>query len=167
MMKKDVRALSLGYPRGSCIAVPNAIERAINKFGGKIIKKTVIDKIIIEDGEVKGVITNKGDVYKSKIVISNIGPKETLTAAGKQNFPKEYVKRVEGLKSSVRPYVLKVALDEPVTDESFLFALSANIDESSKAMREGYLPDIPWTLFIPVATAGVLPCAASLVSKSQ
>jgi len=152
MMKKDVKALALGYPKGSCIAVPNAIARAIDKFGGKIQKQTIIDEIIIENGKAKGVITNKGEVIKSNIVISNIGPKETISAAGKENFPKSFIDKINGLKSSVRPYVLKVALDEPVTDEAFLFGLSSDIDKSSEAMRNGDLPEIPWTIFIPVVS---------------
>ncbi|NHI93107.1 MAG: NAD(P)/FAD-dependent oxidoreductase [Candidatus Lokiarchaeota archaeon] len=152
MLKKEVRALGLGYPKGACIAVPNAIERAINKFGGKIIKNTIIDEIILEDGEVKGVITDKGETYQSKIVISNIGPKETIIAAGKQNFQKKFLSKIDSLKESVRGYVLKVALDEPVTDEAFLFGLASNIEKSSLIMKEARLPEIPWTIFVPVVS---------------
>ncbi len=152
MMKKDVKALALGYPKGSCIAIPNAIERAIYKFGGKIVKKTIIDKIIVEDGEVKGVITDKGEPYKSNIVISNIGPKETITAAGKNNFHKDYLTKIENLRESVRGYVLKVALDEPITNEKFLFGLASDVEKSSLVMRDALLPDIPWTIFVPVVS---------------
>ncbi|MHA1799166.1 MAG: phytoene desaturase family protein, partial [Candidatus Helarchaeota archaeon] len=152
MLKKDVKALSLGYPKGSCISVPNAIVRAINKYGGTIVRETIIDEITVVDGKVQGVITNKGEVYKSNLIISNAGPKETLRMAGRKNFDKKYLKLVDNIKPSVRPYVLKVALSEPVTDEAFLFGLSENIEESSKAFRLGELPEIPWTLFIPVVS---------------
>lgn len=152
MMKRDVKALALGYPKGSCIAIPNAIEHAINKFGGKIIKNTIIDEIMVQEGMIKGAVTDKGEIFESKIVISNIGPKETINAAGKNNFDNQFIKKIEGLKASVRGYVLKVALDEPVTDEAFIFGLAADVDKAALIMKEDIIPEFPLTVFIPVVS---------------
>lgn len=152
MMSKNIRALGFGYPYGGCQGIPDAIERGLKKFGCVIRKSTRVAEIISKDGAVKGVQTNDGERFESKVIISNVGPKETLNLVGPEHFDKNYRITVQNLKPSIRPFVLKIALDQRITDEAFFFAISRNLKDSFKAFREGRLQQIPGSLFIPIVS---------------
>ena len=73
--------------------------------------------MIVEAGKVAGVETADGNIYKSDIVVSNAGIKETvLGLVGKKHFDDDYVKKIESLKPSWSVYCLRLALSKKVTD---------------------------------------------------
>ncbi|MHA1894269.1 MAG: phytoene desaturase family protein [Candidatus Helarchaeota archaeon] len=105
-----------GYPIGGAIAMPNAFVEGMKKFGGKLKTNTRVEKIIVEDGSVTGVQVD-GDVISSKIVISNVGIKQTvLKLVGEKHFSKEYVKKVKDLTSSYSSLAFKFALKKPIDE---------------------------------------------------
>lgn len=64
-----------GYiPRNRSQEISNAIENKIIGYGGKIYYNETVNKILVENNEVVGVTTNKGNMYKSKHIIANASP---------------------------------------------------------------------------------------------
>jgi phytoene desaturase len=101
----------LGYPKGGLIAYPKTLCEGIGSKGGTVLTSTGVKRVIVENEKVMGVETTDGAIYKSDIVVSNAGIKETiLNLVGKEQFEKNYVKKIEGLKTSWSVYCLRLAL---------------------------------------------------------
>jgi hypothetical protein len=78
-----------------CMAIPIAMEKALNAAGGEILRSTPVEEIIVEDGKVRGVmIRNKQGEYETleaSIVICNIPPKHIFNVLHPRHFPAEWV----------------------------------------------------------------------------
>jgi phytoene dehydrogenase-like protein len=88
-----------GVPVGGCMGVTSALVRQIKEGAGKIHYKTPATKIKIEEEKATGLLTLEGD-FDFDIVISDIGPKETIRLAGEENFEKELVDDVNSTNES-------------------------------------------------------------------
>ena len=62
---------------GGSQAMSNALVSCFTEAGGDVIFNCAVEKIIVEDGEVKGVKTQAGDQYVSNLVISNASTVDT------------------------------------------------------------------------------------------
>ena len=114
----------LGYPKGGLIAYPKTLCEGICSKGGTVLTSTGVKSVIVENGRVMGVETTEGAIYKSDIVVSNAGIKETiLKLVGKEHFEEDYVKKIERLKTSWSVYCLRLALDKKVTDFDAAFVI--------------------------------------------
>ncbi|ADT84770.1 phytoene desaturase family protein [Thermococcus barophilus] len=94
---KEIKAtLKWGGPgliKGGCKAVTDELARIVRENGGEIITR----KKVVEAEEGK-VFTADGEEYPYDILISNIGIKETVELFGRENFDKEYLKKLDSLK---------------------------------------------------------------------
>ncbi|MBU2559628.1 NAD(P)/FAD-dependent oxidoreductase [archaeon] len=88
-----------GVPVGGCMGVTSALVRKIEEGGGKIHYKTPITKIKIEHGKATGLKTNEGN-FDFDIVVSDIGPKETIKLAGPENFDQSLVSGIDKINES-------------------------------------------------------------------
>ncbi|CAD5245158.1 phytoene desaturase family protein [Thermococcus camini] len=86
-----------GLVKGGCKSIPDALSSIILSNGGRIITKKRAVEI---DPEARRVITSDGDELQYDVLISNIGIKETIELIGRDNFDREYLKRVDSLKPS-------------------------------------------------------------------
>ncbi len=86
----------VGYPVGGLESISNKFARIIKDNGGKILLGKKIDKILIKDGEAKGVISNKKE-YLCDFVVSNILIQEIFKIADETHFSKDYVKYIKSL----------------------------------------------------------------------
>ncbi|NJE11814.1 NAD(P)/FAD-dependent oxidoreductase [Thermococcus sp. LS2] len=96
-LAKEIKAtLKWGGPgliKGGCKAVTDELARIVRENGGKIITR----KKVVEAEESK-VVTADGEEYFYDILISNIGIKETVELFGRENFDREYLKKLDSLK---------------------------------------------------------------------
>ncbi len=78
-----------------CMAIPLAMEEAINEAGGKILRSTPVEEIIVEDGKVRGVILRNKEgefeTLEAETVICNIPPKHIFNVIHPRHFPSEWV----------------------------------------------------------------------------
>ena len=66
-------------PEGGTIALPNAMARLIEAYGGTVLTDAPVAKFIVENGEAKGVELADGRKMRAdKAVVSNIDPKHTF-----------------------------------------------------------------------------------------
>ncbi|NHI91750.1 MAG: NAD(P)/FAD-dependent oxidoreductase [Candidatus Lokiarchaeota archaeon] len=135
------RAKSSAYPIGGCIAIPKAYVNAMEKYGGEIQMNAKISKIVVEDGQAKGVELKDGSYHESDIIISNADIQNTvLNLIGEKYFPAEYVQQVKKLKYATHCMAIKVALDEIVTDQKLIMYIPVSFQEAGKLMpRKGGL----------------------------
>lgn len=142
---------SVGYPKGGCISIPLAYVEGIKKMGGKILTKTTANKIVVEDGKVKGVELDNGEFISSNIVISNAGIKDTVnTLVGREHFENVFLQKVDNLLYSLSAITLKLALKKPITPYKMVVSFSSeDVEEYYSQMSKGKVPD-EIDYFIPV-----------------
>jgi len=86
----------VGYPIGGMESISNKFADIIKKNGGEILLGRKVDKILIEGGETKGVLSN-GKKYYSDYILSNILVQELFKIADEKDFPEDYVKYIKSL----------------------------------------------------------------------
>ncbi len=88
------------FPKGGAQNFSNSLKSKIEEFGGKVLTNHEIQKIVVQNGFVKGVITN-GKLFKSDVVVSNINGKITFLKLIDQNqIDRDYLEYIKGLKMS-------------------------------------------------------------------
>jgi len=130
-----------GYGR-----VAEAYCEATRKYGGKVLMKARTEKIIVEQGKVIGIVTDKGR-FEAPIVISNAGIQPTvLKLVGEAHFDKGYANYIKDLVPSwallgYRYYLNKKATDDPfgvVFSNDSPWSLERFLKaKAGKASREG------------------------------
>lgn len=78
-----------------CIAIPLAMERALSRAGGEVLRSTPVEEIIVEDGRARGVIIRNREgqfeTLEAENVICNIQPKHIFQVLHPRHFPAEWV----------------------------------------------------------------------------
>jgi phytoene dehydrogenase-like protein len=78
-----------------CMAIPLAMEQALNDAGGEIMRATPVEEIIVEGGKARGVIirNRKGEfeTIECNTVVCNIPPKHIFNVLHPRHFPAEWV----------------------------------------------------------------------------
>lgn len=88
-----------GIPMGGCKGVTNALVSEFEKHGGKIQYETPVKEILVEDKKVKGIST-KEESYNLDLIVSDIGPKQTIALCGESSFDASYVKSMKNIKET-------------------------------------------------------------------
>jgi phytoene dehydrogenase-like protein len=86
-----------GVPIGGCKAVSDRIAAELKKHEGQIKYQTSVEEILTEDGSVRGIITPEGEI-EFDVIVSNVGPKATISLCKKNCFSREYRKKINSLK---------------------------------------------------------------------
>ena len=125
---RDMMANSAGYySKGGYGRLFERCVDAFEKMGGIVSYQTRAEKIMVEDGRIIGVDTNKG-TFEAPIVISNAGIQPTvLKLVGENHFDKGYANRVKDLVPSLALMGTRYFLHKPYFKEGFNIAFS---DES-------------------------------------
>ncbi|HUX98614.1 MAG TPA: NAD(P)/FAD-dependent oxidoreductase [Candidatus Deferrimicrobium sp.] len=133
------------YPRGGCIAIPEAYVKGIEKYGGKVHLNTEAKRIIVEGEKAIGIELKDGSTHCADVIISNADIQNTVNnLVGEKHFPKDYVKRVNKLTYAQHCLAIKVALDKKVTDQKLI--MNVHIDYSDmgayiEQIIKGQIPD--------------------------
>ncbi|ASJ05373.1 phytoene desaturase family protein [Thermococcus barossii] len=86
-----------GLIKGGCRAVTGELARITEASGGRIITGK---KAVEIDVDKKRVITADNEEIPYDVLVSNIGIKETVELIGRDNFDRDYLRRVDSLKPS-------------------------------------------------------------------
>ncbi len=143
---------NIGYPKGGCIRIPQAMAEVISDKGGEVRTSTAVERILVEKGRVVGVRLASGQELKAPLVISNAGIRETvLNLVGKELFPADYVGWVQDLttgklveRTPMGMIYMKLALDEPVLDSPLILRnTKEGAFEGSMEMMQALIEDKP------------------------
>ena len=132
------------YSKGGYGRLFERCVEAFEKLGGKVSYQTRAEKIIVEYGRIKGVITDKGLFY-APIVVSNAGIQPTvLRLVGEEHFDKGYVNKVKDLVPSLGLMGTRYFLNKPFFKEGFNIAFSDTSywnQERSLRAKAGEVPE--------------------------
>ncbi|MFW6113617.1 MAG: phytoene desaturase family protein [Actinomycetota bacterium] len=139
----QTREKRLSYPIGAMRAVPIAYLDALEKMGGEVRYSVPVERILLEDGKVRGV--EAGGFIPADLVVSNTGVKETVDLAGRHNFPDDYLAMVDSLRLSFGAVSVKYALDTELVEHHLMCYFPDFRDEK--------LVERQASIFVPVPTA--------------
>jgi phytoene dehydrogenase-like protein len=96
------------------------MSQRVPETGGEIILNTRVEKIIVEDGEAKGVVTSDGKEYFANKIISSAGLRQTmLKLVGEQYLDTAYINKLKSYKVNLgfvgyRYFTNKEVLNTPM-----------------------------------------------------
>jgi all-trans-retinol 13,14-reductase len=95
---------------GSQIAT--ALADVITEAGGKVITRTEVTRIIVNDGVAVKVTTKDNREFSAKQFISDLHPAVTITLTQSDVFRKAYVKRITNLENTISVFILNVVFKD-------------------------------------------------------
>ncbi len=103
---------SWGFARGGMGSIAKALAGSFQSFGGEIMVDAGVDKILVSNGKVKGVVLDNGDEHYADIVVSNLDPKRTfLNVMDENDLPADVVKKAKNFKIRGSSGKLNISLD--------------------------------------------------------
>lgn len=139
------------FCKGGIGRVAETFADAVAENGGKVVTRARVEKITVEQGQVTGVVTDKGR-FQAPIVVSNAGIQPTvLKLVGPEHFDRGYVNYVKDLVPScglpgVRYFLNKEVIKSPFgniisgdsawTMERFLKAAAGDMPEDIGVLYE-------------------------------
>ncbi|MDH3212614.1 MAG: FAD-dependent oxidoreductase [Myxococcales bacterium] len=133
-----------GQYKGGFGTLAKVMLREFEKNGGTLIRDNRVEKILVEDGGVTGVVSAKGS-FRAPIVVSSAGLQPTvLKLVGEEHFDRSYVNYVKGLVPGWAFTSVRYFLEKPVMDVAMYVAYADEswIDmERYARMREGHIPE--------------------------
>jgi len=127
------------FPRGGAQRFADTLRKYIESHGGRVLTMHKVDKILVENGEVRGVRA-RGRIFKSRIVVANANAKTTLLElVGEEYLPRRYVEYIKSLKMSPSAFLVFLGIDMDLTsyptiinnlDDGYTIVINSNADPS-------------------------------------
>ena len=90
---------SWGLSRGGTGAISNAIADAAREFGAEIRTEAPIAKILLKNGQAKGVVLANGDEIHADVVSSSVDPRLTfMKMVGEEHLPDDFTEDLKRYK---------------------------------------------------------------------
>ncbi len=119
----------------------------VKQSSGDVLLDTKVKRIIVEDGQVTGVKTDKG-VFTAPIVVSNAGIQPTvLKMVGEDHFDKGYVNYIKDLVPSWGGFGIRYFLNKEILKGGLHVIYSDNSHISLKRYQKGNQGEVPEELF--------------------
>jgi phytoene dehydrogenase-like protein len=144
---------------GGIRRIPFALKRIIEENGGKVLESTPVSRILIEDGEAKGVSLADGTEYfADKFVASSIDPVHTFFfLVGDEHLSPELAEKVANFrfrdKSLFRVHLalkerphFTMASKDPTIDDAWKFTVGfefpGDFEKVATNLASGQVPDV-------------------------
>src|SRR5258707_3075283 len=112
MVEIDSAFRSWGLSRGGTGAISNAIGDAAREAGAEIRTEAPIAKIILKNGQAKGVVLENGDEIYADAVSSSVDPRLTfMKMVGEEHLPTDFVDDIKRYKFRGSSGKVNLALD--------------------------------------------------------
>ncbi len=90
---------SWGFARGGTGAISNAIAGAARELGVEIRTEAPVAKVLMNNGQARGVVLDNGDEIRCDVVSSSLDPRLTfIKMVGKEHLPADFVEDVNRYK---------------------------------------------------------------------
>jgi len=101
-----------GFARGGTGAVSEALASAARSHGAEIRTEAPVERVLMEDGEARGVVLENGDELRARRVISGLDPRRTfLGLVGEDHLEGEFAARIRRYKLRGSSGKVNLALD--------------------------------------------------------
>jgi len=106
----------LSHLHGSMQVLSDRLVEALEKYGGKLLMRHSVEKILVENGKVKGVLVrnqNNKEVRTEPAdeIVANVTVQNLVQLLGK-NAPQDYKQRVDKLPEASGAFVVYLGVDE-------------------------------------------------------
>jgi len=99
------------YCKGGFQKLADTLVKGIHQHGGSVQFRSPVEKIIIEDQQVAGVLV-KGTRFNAPVVVANADMRQTVfDLVGAQHFPDRYLQKLKKMQHSVSIFVVYIATD--------------------------------------------------------
>jgi phytoene dehydrogenase-like protein len=103
---------SWGFPEGGMGGVTAAMRRAAESFGAKIRTEAPVQRLLVSDGRVRGVVLASGEEIHADVVVTTTHPKITfLDHIDQRELPPEFVEAISRWKTRSGTVKINLALD--------------------------------------------------------
>jgi phytoene dehydrogenase-like protein len=103
---------SWGMPQGGMGAVSDAIRASAEGFGAEVRVNSPVEKILIENGRVSGVVLAGGEELRARVIVTACHPQITfLKQIERDELPTEFVEDVEHWRTRSGTVKINLALD--------------------------------------------------------
>jgi len=100
-----------GYPIGGMGAVADALRASAESFGAEIRVESRVERILVEAGAARSVVTGAGEEYRAQLVVSACHPKITfLEQIAREDLPDEFVRDIENWRTRSGTVKINLAL---------------------------------------------------------
>ena len=100
------------YVVGGCQKIPESLAKYIEDHGGKFIYNTVVNKVIVEDKVVKGVILEDGTTIEADEVVGcGAGKDFFFDTVGKEHLDEEYLKILNTFRPMEAVFMVHLGVD--------------------------------------------------------
>jgi phytoene dehydrogenase-like protein len=101
-----------GFPEGGMGAVTQALRDAAESFGATVRTEVDVTKIVVRDGEARGVVLSTGEQIDADVVIAATHPKITfLDQLDAADLPDDFVEDIRSWKSRSGTVKVNLAID--------------------------------------------------------
>ena len=102
----------ISQPKGGMSSVTEALAHSARDNGVVIRTGMRVKRVIIDNGRAVGVETESGEVFSSRLVVSNADPKSTImNLVGARNVETEFTHRIHHIRSKGNAAKIHLALD--------------------------------------------------------
>ena len=129
------------YTRGRSQTISNAMVRFIEENGGRVMLRTPVEEILVEDGVAVGVRTFSGDEFPARAVVSNASTHETFRKMIRGGAHlEEYLARLDKYSVSLSSFQVFLGLKEDlvgrsgITDSEIFVETGYDMDEAYRSM---------------------------------
>ena len=106
------------YPRGKSQKISDAFEKYIDGHGGRVIIKSRVEKILTKNDAAYGVVTENGNEFTAKVIISNANTYDTFNKMLDDNkVLKDYLAKLEKLSVSLSSFQIFLGLKKNLIKE--------------------------------------------------
>jgi len=114
------------FPKGGAQRFADSLKCFIESHGGEVTIRHKVDKILVENGEVRGVKVGE-KIFRAPVIVANANAKTTfLELVGEDNLDKKFIDYIKGLKMSPSAFMVFLGVD---MDLSNYPTLIKNLDE--------------------------------------
>lgn len=101
-----------GFSRGGMGSITRALADSLAASGGEIRTGSGIDRFLVRNGKVRGVVLENGDVYEASTVVSGMDVRRTfIDHTEESELPADFVKAVKRFRFRGSSGKLNIALD--------------------------------------------------------
>jgi all-trans-retinol 13,14-reductase len=129
------------YPKGRSQDISRAFVRFIEERGGTVLLKTAVDEIVVKNHAARGVKTKNGDLYTSRVVVSNANAHDTFRKMmNEEAYLADYLGKLDAYDVSLSSFQVFLGLKEDlvrkhgVTDSEIFYETSYDGDAAYNVM---------------------------------
>ncbi len=99
--------------RGDGNLIVNSLIKDIKNFGGELLCKVEVEKLIEQDGEIKGIRCSNGETYEGDLVISDIHPSQLFSMIQDSKVLKRIFRmRMNRMENTVGAFTVSLVLKQ-------------------------------------------------------